>query len=202
MSGRPDSRRPVDRGPRINHQIRIRQVRVIDEENKQLGIMETADALALAIHKQLDLVEIAPNQRPPVCRIMDFGKFKYEEKKKQAEQRKRQTQVELKEIKLRPKTDDHDIAFKVNHIKRFLEEGDKVKLTVRFRGREITHPETAQRQIETIIAEVGDVAQVEMPARMEARTMIAILAPKGMKRVVERPQVDRSQSDDSGEGPA
>lgn len=167
-----------------------------------LGVMDTNDARRMAREKDLDLVEVNPKAMPPVCKVMDFGKFKYEEKKKQAEQRKRQTQVELKEIKLRPKTDDHDIAFKVNHIKRFLEEGDKVKLTVRFRGREITHPETAQRQIETIIAEVGDVAQVEMPARMEARTMIAILAPKGMKRVIERPQVERREPDDSGDGPA
>lgn len=164
-----------------------------------LGVMDTNDARRMAREKELDLVEVNPKAMPPVCKVMDFGKFKYEEKKKQAEQRKRQTQVELKEIKLRPKTDDHDIAFKVNHIKRFLEEGDKVKLTVRFRGREITHPETAQRQIEAIIAEVGDVAQVELPARMEARTMIAILAPKGMKRIVERPQTDRNPNDETGD---
>ena len=111
MSGRPDSRRPVsqDRGPRINHHIRIRQVRVIDEDNKQLGIMETADALALAIQKQLDLVEIAPNQRPPVCRIMDFGKYKYEEKKKEQASRRKQHQVQIKELRVRPGTGDHDL---------------------------------------------------------------------------------------------
>ena len=102
MAGRPDPRRRAPQGPRINHQIRIRQVRVIDEENKQLGIMETADALALAVHKQLDLVEIAPNQRPPVCRIMDFGKFKYEEKKKEQASRRKQHQVQVKELRVRP----------------------------------------------------------------------------------------------------
>ena len=108
-----------------------------------LGVLDTNDARRLAREKDLDLVEVNPKAMPPVCKIMDFGKFKYEEKKKQAEQKKKQTQVELKEIKLRPKTDDHDIDFKVKHIRRFLSEGDKVKLTVRFRGREITHPETA-----------------------------------------------------------
>ncbi len=196
--------RQAQRGPqiRINNRIRVPEVRVVDDDGSMLGILSTQEALKRAQERGLDLVEVNPKADPPVCKILDFGKYKYDEKKKAKEAKRKQTTVEIKEIKLRPKTDDHDIAFKVNHIKRFLEEGDKVKLTVRFRGREITHPETAQRQIETIIAEVGDVAQVEMPARMEARTMIAILAPKGMKRVIERPQVDRSQSDDSGEGPA
>ncbi|MBW1906917.1 MAG: translation initiation factor IF-3 [Deltaproteobacteria bacterium] len=115
---------------------------------------------------------------PPVCKIMDFGKFKYEEKKRLADARKRQTQIELKEIKLRPKTDDHDLDFKTKHVRRFLEEGNKVKLTVRFRGREITHPETAQRQIDVIIAAVEDLATVETSARLEGRTMTAILAPR------------------------
>ena len=191
MSGRPDSRRPVtqDRGPRINHQIRIRQVRVIDEENKQLGIMETADALALALHKQLDLVEIAPNQRPPVCRIMDFGKFKYEEKKKESDARKRQVQVELKEVKLRPKTDDHDLEVKAKHIRRFLEDGNKVKVTCRFRGREITHPETAEVQLVHFIETTKDIAIVEQTPRMEAKTMTILLSPKAEIRARVAQQV-------------
>jgi len=116
-----------------------------------------------------------------VCKVMDFGKYKYEEKKKQAEARKRQTIVELKEIKIRPKTDDHDMEFKLKHIRRFLEEGDKVKITCRFRGREITHPETAQRQLDYIAERIQDIGTVETTARMEARTMTLVLAPKVSK---------------------
>lgn len=143
-----------------------------------LGVMRTDDAKRAARELDLDLVEVNPKAQPPVCKIMDFGRFKYEEKKKANEARKRQTQIALKEIKLRPKTDDHDVAFKVKHVRRFLEEGNKVKLTVRFRGREITHPETARRQIDLIIDEVEDLAIVESAGRMEGRTMTAILAPR------------------------
>ncbi|MFW6087658.1 MAG: translation initiation factor IF-3, partial [Myxococcota bacterium] len=115
---------------------------------------------------------------PPVCKIMDYGRFKYEEKKKQAEAKKRQSQTELKEIKLRPKTDDHDVEFKTKHVRRFLEEGNKVKITVRFRGREITHPETAKRQIDAIVESILDIGNVEQHPRMDGRTMTALLAPK------------------------
>ena len=154
------------------------EVRVIGSEGEMLGVMDTAEARRIAREKDLDLVEVNPKAVPPVCKVMDYGKFKYEEKKKQAEARKRQSQIELKEIKLRPKTDEHDIAFKVKHVRRFLEEGNKVKLTVRFRGREITHPETAKKQIDGIIAAVEDVCIVETPPRMEGRTMTAIVTPK------------------------
>ncbi len=140
--------------------------------------METRDALKIAREKDLDLVEVNPKAFPPVCKIMDFGKFKYEEAKKTREAKKKQTVVKLKEIKLRPKTDEHDIDFKVKHIRNFIAEGDKVKITVRFRGREITHPETAQRQFETIIDRVKDVAIVESSSRMEGRAMIVLLAPR------------------------
>jgi len=143
-----------------------------------LGVMETRDALKIAREKDLDLVEVNPKAFPPVCKIMDFGKFKYEEAKKTREAKKKQTVVKLKEIKLRPKTDEHDIDFKVKHIRNFIAEGDKVKITVRFRGREITHPETAQRQFETIIDRVKDVAIVESSSRMEGRAMIVLLAPR------------------------
>jgi translation initiation factor IF-3 len=143
-----------------------------------LGVMNTDDARRAARDLDLDLVEVNPKANPPVCKIMDFGRFKYEEKKKQAEARKRQSQIELKEIKLRPKTDDHDVAFKVKHVRRFLEDGNKVKLTVRFRGREITHPDTAKRQIDLIVEAVQDLAVVETSSRMEGRTMTAILAPR------------------------
>ncbi len=164
-----------------------------------LGVMDTHDAKRLARERELDLVEVNPKAVPPVCKIMDFGKFKYEEKKKQSEARKRQAQIELKEIKLRPKTDEHDIDFKVKHVRRFLEEGNKVKLTVRFRGREITHPETAARQIETIIAEIHDVALVEQTARMEGRTMTAIVSPKAKPAAPRpggpRPGAPRNEAD-------
>ena len=143
-----------------------------------LGVMETRDALRIAREKDLDLVEVNPKAFPPVCKIMDFGKFKYEESKKTREAKKKQTVVKLKEIKLRPKTDDHDIDFKVKHIRNFIAAGDKVKITVRFRGREITHPETAQRQFETILDRVKDVAIVESSSRMEGRAMIVLLAPR------------------------
>lgn len=176
---RYDSRnRNRNYGPRVNDRIRVSEVRVIDNEGTMLGVMSTDDARDLAGQKGLDLVEVNPKARPPVCKIVDYGRMKYEEKKKAAEAKKRQVQVTLKEITLRPKTDTHDLAFKVKHVRRFLEEGNKVKLTVRFRGREITHPDTARRQIEAIIAEVEDLAIIENSGRMEGRTMTALLAPK------------------------
>ena len=162
----------------MNDRIRVPEVRVIDDEGGMLGVMDTYEAKKLAKEKGLDLVEVNPKAHPPVCKIVDYGRLKYEEKKKQNEARKRQAQIALKEIKLRPKTDDHDIAFKVKHVRRFLMEGNKVKLTVRFRGREITHPETARRQIDIIIDEVQDIAIIESAGRMEGRTMTALLAPK------------------------
>ncbi|MEM7606067.1 MAG: translation initiation factor IF-3 [Myxococcota bacterium] len=179
---RPRRFDPRDRqrnfGPRVNERIRVPEVRVIADDGSMLGVMDTYEAKQLAKDKGLDLVEVNPKANPPVCKIVDYGRLKYEEKKKAAEARKRQSQIALKEIKLRPKTDDHDIAFKVKHVRRFLEEGNKVKLTVRFRGREITHPETAKRQIDIIIDEVQDIAIIENGGRMEGRTMTALLAPK------------------------
>jgi translation initiation factor IF-3 len=142
-----------------------------------LGVLATSEALRLARESGFDLVEVNPKAFPPVCKIMDFGKFKYEEKKRQADARKRQATVQLKEIKLRPKTDDHDIEVKVRHILRFLSEGDKVKVTCRFRGREITHPEMAERQLHEIVARVGNQCSVEAEPKMEGRTMTLLLAP-------------------------
>jgi translation initiation factor IF-3 len=153
---------------------------VIGAEGEMLGVLETREALRIAREKDLDLVEVNPKAAPPVCKIMDFGKWKYEEKKKTAEAKKRQVQVGLKEIKLRPKTDDHDLDVKVKHIRRFIAEGNKVKVSVRFRGREITHPETAQKQLDWIIKAIDDVAVVEMSSRMEARTLTLLVAPKGV----------------------
>lgn len=143
-----------------------------------LGIMSTSDAKRLAREKNLDLVEVNPKAQPPVCKVMDFGKYKYEESKKKRQARKAQVQVELKEVKLRPKTDDHDLEFKVKHARRFLEEGNKVKITCRFRGREITHPETARRQLDHVMELCADIGVMEQPARMEGRTMTCIIAPK------------------------
>ncbi|MBL8727546.1 MAG: translation initiation factor IF-3 [Planctomycetes bacterium] len=180
MSGRPDPRRPGshDRGPRINHQIRIRQVRVIDEENKQLGIMETADALALALHKQLDLVEIAPNQRPPVCRIMDFGKYKYEEKKKEQASRRKQHQVQVKELRVRPATGEHDLQVKIKQARQFLADGDKVLVCCLFRGRQMAHKEVGEQVVQEVVKLLADVAKVESGIRMEGRRMVLLLTKK------------------------
>jgi len=164
-------------GPRINHRIRVPQVRVVSNDGEMLGVLETSDALRRAREAGLDLVEVNPKAFPPVCKIMDFGKFKYEEKKRQGEARKRQALIELKEIKIRPKTDDHDIDFKLRHIERFLEEGNKVKITCRFRGCEITHPEMAMRQLQLLVERTREIAQVEVEPRMEGRTMTLILAP-------------------------
>src|SRR5262247_183025 len=181
MTGRPDSRRPPmaqDRGPRINHQIRIRQVRVIDEENKQLGIMETADALALALHKQLDLVEIAPNQRPPVCRIMDFGKYKYEEKKKEQASRRKQHQVQIKELRVRPGTGDHDLQVKIRQARQFFADGDKVLVCCLFRGRQIAHKEVGEQVIQEVVKELADIAKIEAGLRVEGKRMVLLLSKK------------------------
>ena len=143
-----------------------------------LGVLPTHEALRLAREAELDLVEVNPKGVPPVCKIMDFGKFKYEEKKRENDAKKRQVQVELKEVKLRPKTDDHDLDTKTRHIRRFLEDGNKVKVTCRFRGREITHPETAERQLIHFIESTKDIAIVEQGARMEAKTMTILLSPR------------------------
>src|SRR5215472_7761185 len=139
---------------RVNHRIRVPEVRVIGDDGGMLCVLQTHEALRLAQEKGLDLVEVNPKADPPVCKILDYGKYKYEEKKKAAEAKRTQSVIEVKEIKLRPKTDDHDIAFKIKAARRFLESGHKVKITVRFRGREITHPEKAQEQIDLIVPAV------------------------------------------------
>ena len=157
--------------------IRRSEVRVINPEGQQLGIYPIHQALAIAAELGLDLVEINPKADPPVCRIMDFGKFKYEQKKQANLAKKRQKVIEIKEVKMRPKTDDHDFEFKVRHVRRFLEEGNKAKITIRFRGREMAHPETAARVLDRVLEEVRDIAEVEQPYRMEGRTMTMVLAP-------------------------
>ena len=177
-SRRYDRRPPVERGPRINHQIRIRQVRCIDDEGKQLGVIETADAIALANHKGLDLVEIAPNQRPPVCRIMDYGKYKYEQKKKDQASKRKQHQVQVKEVRLRPAIADHDMQVRVRAAKQFLGDGDKVMLVCLFRGRQMAHKEVGEQVIMQVVRELGDLAKIESGIRMEGRRMVMMLAKK------------------------
>ena len=180
MNGRPpgrfDRRRP-EQGLRINHRIRVPEIRVILEE-EQLGVMPTHEALRLAEEKGLDLVEISPRAFPPVCRIMDYGKYKYEEAKKKQQARKRASTVETKEIKFRPKTEEHDMDFKVKHVRRFLEGGNKVRLAVVFRGREITHPQTGMNVLNRVVEATSDLATVEVTPNMEGRRMIMIIAPK------------------------
>jgi translation initiation factor IF-3 len=174
-----DPRGP-QRGPqiRINQRIRVPEVRVIGDAGEMLGVMLTQEALRRAQERGLDLVEVNPKAEPPVCKILDFGKFKYDEKKKAREAKRKQSVVEIKEIKLRPKTDDHDLQFKTRAACRFIEAGHKVKFTVRFRGREITHPEKAQEQLDWIVKECDEIANVEVRPAMEQRTMTLLMAPK------------------------
>lgn len=163
---------------RVNERIRAPKVRLIDADGKQVGIVSREEALSLARDQGLDLVEVAPQADPPVCRIMDYGQFLYQQAKKMKEARKKQTTVEVKEIKVRPKTDVHDLETKIRHIKRFLGDRNKVKIRVFFRGREITKPELGMEVLKKILEAVQEEAQVEMQPRMEGRQMIMILAPK------------------------
>ena len=170
---------PVEKdGPRINEMIRVRDVMLIDEAGENRGVTETRVAIQMAVDAGLDLVEVAPNAEPPVCKIMDYGKFKFEQQKKAAEARRNQKIIEIKEIKVRPAIDDHDYDVKLRAVKRFFEEGDKVKVTLRFRGREMAHQELGMKVLERIRADVINDAKVEMEPRLEGRQMIMILAPK------------------------
>ncbi len=162
---------------RINDRIRISPVRLVDEDGEQLGIVPTDEARSLATDRGLDLVEVAPNARPPVCKLMDYGKYKYEQQRKAREAKKKQHNVTVKEVKLRPKIEKHDLDFKLRHARRFLEDGDKVKVTLMFRGREITHPELGVRVLEKVRSELEDVAGVEVDIAHEGRTMTMMLAP-------------------------
>jgi translation initiation factor IF-3 len=168
----------IERELRVNERIRISPIRVVDEDGEMLGVMDTERARALARERGLDLVEVAANTRPPVCRIMDFGKYKYEQSKKDRKARSKQHQQQLKEVKLRPKIEKHDLEVKVRHAHRFLSERHKVKLTMNFRGREVTHSEIGREILFRVAAELDDVATVESPPRMEGRFMIMLLSPK------------------------
>jgi translation initiation factor IF-3 len=163
---------------RTNERIRAREVRVIDDEGKQIGILQPFEALKMAREKNLDLVEVSPTAQPPVCRIMDFGKYLYEQEKKERAAKKHQKIITIKEVKFRINVDEHDYEFKKNHVLRFLEEGDKVKATIFFRGREMTHTNLGRNILERLIKDIGDKGVVEFRPRMEGNTLHAILAPK------------------------
>ena len=169
---------PISKGIRINDRIRIKEVRVISPDGTQLGILPIEQALQTAYSQNLDLVEVAPEAKPPVCRIMDYGKYRYEQSKKAREARKKQTIIELKEIKLRPKTEEHDFQFKARHAERFLKEGNKAKITMMFRGREMIRMDRGKALLTRFVETLKDVAVVEQAPKIEGRNMTLILAPK------------------------
>ena len=176
----------------MNERIRVREVRVIDDTGQQLGIMPPQQALTIARQKGLDLVEIAATATPPVCRIMDFGRYQYQEQKRARQAKKHQKIIEVKEIKFRPKVDEHDYQFKKKHIERFLEDGDKVKATIFFRGREMAHPEIGRRILERLIQDLTEVAIAETAPRQEGNQMHTILSARaGAKRTAPKPPRER-----------
>jgi translation initiation factor IF-3 len=169
---------PAKDGPRVNDQIESAQIRLIDQDGGMVGVVSLHKALQLAYDAGLDLVEISPGADPPVCKLLDIGKYKYEQQKKQNEARKKQKVIEIKEIKMRPGIDDHDYDVKKRAMIRFLEEGDKVKITLRFRGREMVHSELGARVLERVRTDLAEFAKVEMSPRMEGRQMTMVVAPK------------------------
>lgn len=162
----------------INEQIKDKEIRVIDSNGEQIGIMPIKKALKLAQEKQLDLVKVAPQAKPPVCRIMDYGKYKYEQSKKEKEARKKQKIINIKEIRMSPKIEEHDFLVRVRNAQRFINDGDKVKVTIRFRGREIAHTDLGQEVLEKMAEELKDIAIVEKKPKVEGKNMVMILSPK------------------------
>lgn len=167
-----------EREARINGEITAKEVRLISGEGEQLGVVSLKEALSMAEEKDVDLVEISPTAKPPVCKLMDFGKYKYEQSKKRDEAKKKQKQVQIKEIKFRPGTDEGDYNIKMRNVKRFLEDGDKVKITLRFRGREMAHQEFGAQLLERVKADLEELAAVESFPKMEGRQMVMMVAPK------------------------
>ncbi len=162
---------------RINERIRVPQVRLIDDVGNQVGVVDTRDALQMAKDKGLDLMEVSPNSNPPVCKICDYGKFKYEKKKKEAVARKKQTVIKVKEVQLRPQTEEHDLEYKFKNIRQFLEDGDKAKITIMFRGREIAYADQGFRIMRELAEKVKDIANIEASPKLEGKKLIMILAP-------------------------
>jgi translation initiation factor IF-3 len=169
---------PTREGPRINEEIGVMRVRLVDQRGQMVGVVGRSEALVMAANAGLDLVEIAPNADPPVCKILDFGKYKYEEQKKKNEARKKQKIIEVKEIKLRPGIDDHDYEVKRRSMVKFIEEGDKVKVTMRFRGRELAHQELGMDVLVRVRDDLEEIAKVEQMPRMEGRQMTMVVSPK------------------------
>lgn len=166
---------------RLNERIRVPEVRLIDETGKQVGIVKTFDALRMARERGLDLMEVAADARPPVCKITDYGKFKYEQKKKEHSAKKKQAVIKVKEVQFRPTTDTHDVEIKIRHIQDFLDEGDKAKISIQFRGREITHIESGRKIMDLIKERLKDLAIVESDAAMDGKKMIMVLGPTKKK---------------------
>jgi translation initiation factor IF-3 len=162
----------------VNEGIRAREVRVITADGEQFGVLPIAEALRIAAERELDLVEVAPEAAPPVCRIMDFGKFKYQQSRRAKDARKKQTIIQVKEVKMGPKTDEHDYQFKARHVRRFLEDGNKAKVTIRFRGREMAHTELGRRLLDKMSQDLADIATIESHAKLEGRNLVMILTPK------------------------
>jgi len=167
----------IARDVRINREIRAKEVRVIDPEGKQLGILPASEALRLAVNYELDLVEVSPKSEPPVCRIMDYGKFKYQQSKKAHDAKKKQAVVHLKEVKMRSKTEEHDFQFKLRHIERFLKEGNKTKVTIVFRGRELAHTDLGRNMLSRVTEEAKEWGKVELAPKFEGRNYVMVLAP-------------------------
>ncbi|GAA1817019.1 translation initiation factor IF-3 [Luedemannella flava] len=186
LSLRTDLGGPISVEPRVNDQIRAREVRLVGPEGEQVGIVPIERALQLAADVDLDLVEVAPMARPPVCKLMDFGKFKYESALKAREARRNQQQTVIKEMKLRPKIDSHDYETKKGHVVRFLKAGDKVKVTIMFRGREQSRPELGRRLLDRLSQEVADLGFVEAAPKQDGRNMIMVIAPHRSLKVAAR----------------
>ncbi|MDD4548994.1 MAG: translation initiation factor IF-3 [Syntrophomonadaceae bacterium] len=163
---------------RVNEEIRVKEVRLVSDTGEQLGIVPIREALELSLDKGLDLVEVAPSARPPVCRLMDYGKYKFEQNKREKEARKKQKVISVKEVKMRPNIEDHDFQVKAKNARKFLDAGDKVKVTIMFRGRQITHPELGERLTLKMAEQLSDISAVEKPPKVEGRNMVAILVPK------------------------
>jgi len=165
-------------GPRINQRIRVKQVRLVDDEGNMKGVVEINDALAMAAEKGLDLVEIAPDQRPPVCRLMDYGKFKYEQKKKDQASKRKQHQVQVKEVRVRPKIAEHDIEVKVKKARQFLEEGDKVQINCLFRGREMMHKDLGIKVMREVCNRLQDIAKIEREPQEDGRRLVMMITKR------------------------
>jgi translation initiation factor IF-3 len=184
---------PRSREPRVNHRIRVPEVRLIGLDGEQLGIVATDQAMRMAQEGGVDLVEVAAAARPPVCRLMDFGKFKYMQKKRQQEAKRSATHIEVKEVKFRPKTEKHDFETKISHARRFLEQGNRLKVTIMFRGREMAFAEAQRTRLEEIAQLLVDIALMDVPPKMEGRTMSMMMNPKRGARPADKPSDEPSE---------